>query len=78
MLIFGVFCLTKPIVNFVYGDNLFVQQCEIKQVSLAKIQELLDARKKQLGKSGNADNYEIFNIIDSGIVISVDNQESDF
>lgn len=70
ILIFAIFGLTKPIVNFIYGDNLFARQCETKQISLTKVQELLSAREKKFGQYDNAENYEIFNITDSGITVS--------
>lgn len=70
ILIFAIFGLTKPIVNFIYGDNLFARQCETKQISLTKVQELLSAREKKFGQYDNIENYEIFNIIDSGITVS--------
>ena len=69
ILIFAIFGLTKPIVNFVYGDNLFARQCETKQIDLTKVQELLNAREKKFGQYDNVENYEIFNIVDSGIVL---------
>ena len=53
-LIFAVFALVKPIVNVVYGDNLFSQQCEIKQVSRAQVNELLNLRNKNFGSSDDA------------------------
>ncbi len=70
ILIFAIFGLTKPIVNVIYGDNLFARQCETKQISLTKVQELLTAREKKFGQYDNAENYEIFNITDSGIIVS--------
>ena len=50
-LIFALLALVKPIVNVVYGDNLFAQQCEVKQVSRAQVDELLNLRNKNLGSS---------------------------
>ncbi len=50
-LIFAVLALVKPIVDVVYGDNLFAQQCEVKQVSRAQVDELLNLRNKNLGSS---------------------------
>ena len=54
ILILCVLSLVKPIVNVVYGDNLFARQCEIKQVSVYEIQELLDMRNKKFSESDNA------------------------
>ena len=75
ILIFAVFGLTKPIVNFIYGDNLFAKQCETKRIELTKVQDLLDARNKKFGQHGDAENFEIFNIVDSGVVVSVSQSE---
>jgi len=75
ILIMGVLAAVKPIVNFVYGDNLFGRQCEIKQVSRATVNELLEQRNKKLGKSDENLLYENFSIIDSGPVYSGDLKE---
>ena len=76
ILIFCIFSLTKPIVNAVYGDNLFAKQCETKQVSLSVIQELLDEREKRFGQYGQESNFEVFSIVDSGVIISFENTVS--
>lgn len=68
ILILGILGAVKPIVNFVYGDNLFGRQCEVKQVSHATVNELLEQRNKKLGKSDTNLLYENFNIVDSGPV----------
>lgn len=70
ILILGILGAVKPIINFIYGDNLFGQQCEIKQVSRAAVNELLEMRNKKLGKSDENLLYENFNVIDSGPVYS--------
>lgn len=77
ILIFGVLIVVKPIVNFIYGDDLFGRQCEIKQVSYAKVHELLDMRNKNFKQSDDAFLYESFNVIDSGPVYqkSIDDVE---
>ena len=51
VLIFAVLSLVKPIVDVVYGDNLFEQQCEVKQIDRAQVDELLNLRNKKLGES---------------------------
>lgn len=66
ILILCILGAVKPIVNFVYGDNLFGRQCEVKQVSIAAVNELLEMRNKKLGKSDANLLYENFSIIDSG------------
>ena len=65
ILIFCVLSVVKPIVNIVYGDDLFSKGCDVKQVSLDSVNELLDTRSKLFGKSDN-DLFEIFTVTDSG------------
>ena len=71
ILILCTLSIVKPIVNFVYGDDLFAKQCEVKKVSIASVKELLDMRAEHFGKSNQAMLYETFNVIDSGKVESV-------
>ncbi|MBR5904559.1 MAG: hypothetical protein IKZ49_03435 [Alphaproteobacteria bacterium] len=66
LLILLIFSSVKPIVDFIYGDNLFTNMCEMKQVSISKVQELLDLRNKKFGKSDKFLLNESFQIIDSG------------
>ena len=70
VLIFAVLSLVKPIVDVVYGDNLFEQQCEIKQISRKQVDKLLNLRTKNLGKSDNYLLNETFDVIDSGPIVS--------
>ena len=81
ILILCILGVVKPIVNIIYGDDLFGQQCEVKQVSRAAVNELLEMRNKKLGKSDENLLYENFSVIDSGPVYqdtSVDKIESSF
>ena len=68
ILILTVLAVVKPIVNVVYGDNLFGQQCEMKQVSLNEVQKLLKLREQKLGKNDAHQQYEIFEVTDSGVI----------
>lgn len=61
VLIFAVLSLVKPIVDVVYGDNLFEQQCEVKQIDRTQVDELLNLRNQKLGES---DKY-VQDIVDS-------------
>ena len=70
VLILTVFILVKPIVNVIYGDNLFARLCEKKQVEISKVQELMDQRNKKFSNSDNALMYETFNVTDTGALIS--------
>ena len=66
ILVFCTLAVVKPLVNIVYGENLFAQQCEIKQASRAMVNELLEMRNKKFGKSDEYLLYENFSVIDSG------------
>lgn len=68
ILIFCVLSLVKPIVNFIYGDNLFGRNCEVMKVSLSNVQELLNVRKQTLSNMDENSLYESFDMVDSGIV----------
>lgn len=68
ILIFCVLSLVKPIVNFIYGDNLFGRNCEVMKVSLYNVQELLNVRKQTLSNMDENSLYESFDMVDSGIV----------
>lgn len=65
VLIFGTLAAAGPIVNFIWGDDLFARGCRTIQVSIADVNKLLDARKLQLGRDGG-ELYEEFDIYDSG------------
>ena len=56
----------KPIINIVYGSDLFAKQCETKSASMATVNELLNMRNKKFGKSDQHMLYETFNVTDSG------------
>ena len=62
ILIFCIFALTKPIVNVIYGDNLFSRQCDTKRVSWTTVQDLIRTREEHYGRDAN---FEFFNVIDS-------------
>lgn len=70
ILVLGILGAVKPIVNIVYGKDLFAQQCETKQVSVAAVNELLEMRNKKMGKSDENLLYESFTVVDSGPVYS--------
>lgn len=68
ILIFCILSAIKPIVNVIYGDNLFARNCDRKSVSLTSVQELLELRNKTLSQSQEEELYEIFDIKDSGTI----------
>ena len=85
VLILGILAVVKPIVNIVYGDDLFGRQCEVKQVARVAVNELLELRNKKLGKSDENLLYENFSVIDSGpifddandVVVDIYDNDSD-
>lgn len=72
VLIFFTISTIKPIVSFVYGEDLFAKQCEIKRVSLSSVNELLEMRHKQLSGSDQYLLSESFFVIDSGAIFDSD------
>lgn len=77
ILIFATLSVVKPAVNAIYGDDLFAKQCETKRVSLKMVNELLEQRNKQFGKSDEYLLYEAFNITDSGPVSDFESYKSE-
>lgn len=69
ILIFGIVSLVGPIINVLYGDDLFALGCRTVRVPVADAQEVLAARQKKLPTYANNDLYENLEILDSGIVI---------
>ncbi len=65
-LIFGILAAVKPIVNLIYGDDIFARGCKTIKVSIADIQKILDTRNAKLKKYNENDLYEEFDIYDSG------------
>ena len=65
MLIFGTLTISKPILNFMYGGNLFGQGCKTIQIPLGDVHELLDKQKSGFAKQNN-ELYEDITIVDSG------------
>lgn len=70
VIIFGTLSIAKPIINVIYGDDLFARGCKTISVSMAEMNRLLQARGARLGPSGNNESYEIMNIYDSGAIYS--------
>lgn len=66
ILIFGTLAIAKPIINFIYGQDLFARGCKIITVSIEDTQKLLDARNEKLKNRGQFDLYENISIYDSG------------
>lgn len=67
MLIFAGLSMVGPIVNVIYGDDIFSMGCKTINVSIMELNNLLDARHKKLS-ARTGDLYEDFQIYDSGMV----------
>ncbi|MBD5391556.1 hypothetical protein HDR66_01995 [bacterium] len=65
ILIFGVVSAAGPIINIIYGDNLFARGCQTVSVPIADIRQAMDEHNKKLSPRGN-DLYEDIDIYDSG------------
>ena len=66
-LIFAGLAMVGPIVNMIYGGDVFGVGCKTVAVSVNELNTLLDARNKKM--SGHAgDLYEDFQIYDSGVI----------
>lgn len=76
ILIFGGLSLTKPVINLVYGDDLFARGCGTISVSIDEIKKLLDARNAKLKKYDENQLYEDLIIQDSGVVIETGKTET--
>lgn len=69
VLIFGIVSAAGPIINLIYGDDLFARGCKTVEVSMAEVQQMLDARNAKLSKWNQDDLYEDFDIYDTGATI---------
>lgn len=76
ILIFCVLSVVKPIVNLIYGDDLFARGCDRKQVLMTAINEFLEIREKTLSGANENELYETFDMVDSGPVYFDGNQVS--
>lgn len=64
ILIFAGLTLAKPVVNMIYGQDLFARGCRTIAVPLSEINKMLDARNEKLKE--NDQYYEVLDIRDSG------------
>lgn len=65
-LIFGILTAIKPIVNLVWGGDLFARGCRVIKISIPEVQRILEARNLTMTARNANDLYEEFNIYDSG------------
>jgi hypothetical protein len=66
-LIFGILAAVKPVVNFVWGADVFARGCKTIHVPIAEVQRILAARNYTLSKN-DVSLYEGFDIYDSGAI----------
>lgn len=64
IIIFGALTLVRPILNLIYGDDLFARGCKTIAVSIEETTKLLDARNAKLGT--DSEQHEQIIIHDSG------------
>lgn len=67
VIIFGVLSAIGPIINAIWGDDLFAIGCKTLVLSTKEIQKILDTQNLQLPKYNQYDLYENLKIQDSGI-----------
>lgn len=65
-LIFAVLGLTVPIVNVIWGGDLFARGCRRISVPVSDVQKILAARNDKLKSRGEYDLYEQLSISDTG------------
>lgn len=66
VLILGTLSAVKPIVNLIWGNDVFARGCKTITVSIAEVQKILDSQNAKLAKRNENDLYEDFSIYDSG------------
>lgn len=66
ILIFGTLTVAVPIINLIFGDDLFARGCKTIRVSYTEIAELLAARNARLSSYQGVELYDNIDIEDSG------------
>lgn len=66
ILIFGILGATKPIINVIYGDDLFARGCDTISIPIDQVNEMLAARNANLSATQRDMLHEEFDIYDSG------------
>ncbi len=66
ILMFGVLSAAGPIVNAIYGDDLFGRGCDTIQIPMHQVQQMLAERDARLSETMTDSLYEEFDIYDSG------------
>ena len=65
IIMFAALSMVGPIINVIWGGDLFARGCNTISVPMDKLNELLEARNKKL-KNASGDLYENLEIYDSG------------
>ncbi len=68
IIILGTVSAVIPIVNLIWGDDLFARGCRTIKVSMTEINEILDSRDLKLSEYDEFKIYENIDIYDSGAV----------
>lgn len=74
IIIFGALSAVGPIVNLIWGDDLFARGCRTIEIPMSEVNRLLDARKLELSKRNEYDLYEEIDIYDSGAPTNEDSR----
>ena len=74
IIIFGALTLTRPILNLIYGGDLFARGCKTIAVSIEETTKLLDARNAKLGT--DAKQHEQIEIYDSGAIEAIPQKQT--
>lgn len=69
IIMFATLSMVIPIVNMIWGDDLFARGCKRIAIPINDLNTLLDARNKKL-KNASGDLYEDLDVYDSGVNIS--------
>lgn len=62
VLIFLTLSVVPPLLNVIYGDDIFAQACKQVTVPMSEIRELLELRKQKIAD----EQIEVISIFDSG------------
>jgi GH24 family phage-related lysozyme (muramidase) len=66
-LIFGILAASRPIVNMIWGDDLFARGCSVVQVPVEKVNEIISSAKLRLKSQTENALFEEIDIYDSAI-----------
>ncbi len=70
-MIFATLGMAIPIVNEIWGGNLFARGCRRIPISISETMKILEARDQKLGHSGNYNLYENLIINDTGPIYGI-------